>query len=173
MSARVPSWSVYDLFPTRCGRQIFIAVVSNKHWSALCNILDIKDMDGHADFLTNHARIAQRPAILERIAEQTRRHDLDGISALLETAGVPFSPVKRPSDLFDDPHMTSGGRMLAIPVKPGTIAHLPALPVAIEGRQMPLRRPPPQVGEHTDQLLAELGYSTERISGLRAAGAIR
>jgi len=168
MSARSPSWSIYDLFPTRCGRQIFIGATSQKHWLTLCRALGLDELAEDPEYKSNHNRIAHRKTLLPRIASITATFDLEELSDLLERAKLPFSPVNKPSDLFEDPQMMSPGRSLSLRMPNGAEAHLPALPLAIDGQQMPLRLQPPHVGEHTDEVLAEIGYTNDEIARLRS-----
>lgn len=172
MPARSPSWSVYDLFPTRCGRQIFIGATSQKHWLSLCRTLGLDELAEDPGYQTNRDRIARRETLLAQISGVTATYDLEELCDILEKANLPFSPVKKPSDLFEDPQMKTPGRSLLLRMASGTEASLPALPVAIDEKQMPLRAQPPGVGEHTDQILSEIGYSNEAIARLRNTDAI-
>ena len=80
-----------------------------------------------------------------------------------ETARIPFSPIARPEDLFDDPHLNEGGSLVEAALPDGRHTKLPRLPLAIDGERFDLVRDAPDIGADTGPLLAELGYSPEQI----------
>ena len=90
----------------------------------------------------------------------------------MDEANIPFSPVRTPSDLFDDPQLNAFGRALEVRMPKGNIANLPGLPFCIDNEAPALRMQPPAAGEHTDAILQALGYSAERINALRQTQAI-
>jgi crotonobetainyl-CoA:carnitine CoA-transferase CaiB-like acyl-CoA transferase len=91
---------------------------------------------------------------------------------MLDEANIPFSPVRTPSDLFDDPQLNAFGRALAVRMPKGNVANLPSLPFCIDDEAPALRMQPPAAGEHSDAILAALGYPAERIAELRDAKTI-
>jgi crotonobetainyl-CoA:carnitine CoA-transferase CaiB-like acyl-CoA transferase len=172
MPARGRAWSIYETFPTRDGAQLFIAVVSEKHWRALCELLGLQDVMQDPRFANNADRLRNLQPLRAAFVAATMRHDAASLSAMLEGAGVPFSPVQSPGDLFNDAQLNAHGRMLPIRMTNGKVVGLPALPLSIDGRTMGLRLQPPEVGEHTDAIFAALGYGAARIAALRADGAL-
>ena len=76
----------------------------------------------------------------------------------MDEANIPFSPVRTPSDLFDDPQLNAFGRALAVRMPKGNVANLPGLPFCIDDEAPALRMQPPAAGEHTDAILSALGY---------------
>lgn len=172
MTMRAKSWSVYELYPTRDGKEVFLAVISDKHWRSLCRLLGLETAAGDPRFTDNTARLQHRETIAALIREATLRFDFDPLCVLLEQAGVPFAPLRTPSDLFDDPQMNAEGRMLPIRMASGKTAKLPPLPFAIEGETMKLRRQPPGAGEHSAEILTGLGLGEAQIAALQASGAI-
>ena len=173
MPNRAKAWSVYELYPTSDDRQVFIAVISERQWQGLCRLLGLDAMATDPRLRSNADRIAQREEVQARLVDATRRFTFAALCAALEREGVPFSPVSTPSDLFDDPQMNVAGRMLPIRLANGQTTKLPPLPIAIDGETMGLRLQPPAVGEHTEAVLAALGYTPERLSALRQSGAVR
>jgi crotonobetainyl-CoA:carnitine CoA-transferase CaiB-like acyl-CoA transferase len=111
--------------------------------------------------------VANRPELREIVAKVARTHSLDVLAVIMDRASIPFSPVRRPTDLFDDPQLNAHGRMLNTKMVNGMWAKLPSLPFTIDGETPKLRLQPPQSGEQTDDVLAEFGYSPERIAELR------
>jgi len=170
MPARSSAWGIYETFPTKSGEQLFIGITSDNHWRGFCTAFDRPDLLADPRFATNAARVQNRPALREIVAAIASEHDLAALARTMEQAGIPFSPVNRPSDLFDDPQ----ARAHALPVRmpTGATAGLPPLPIAFDDESPGLRLQPPGIGEHTDAILAGLGYSPDRIAALRAARAV-
>lgn len=173
MPARAKTWSIYEPFATADGRLIFIAVLAEKHWQALCRLLGLPDLADDPRLRTNAERIRLRDEVQPRIEAAVALRGHDALCDALQAAGIPFSPVRTPSDLFEDPQMNAEGRMLPIRMGTGETKKLPPLPLAIDGATMGLRRQPPGVGEHTAEVLASIGYDADAIAALREAGAAR
>ena len=110
--------------------------------------------------------------LVPRFQDFLKQFRLAEIVPRLERCAVPFAEIKRPEDLFDDPHLNASGGLVPVTLPNGTETKLPALPVAFDGARMPRRHDLPKVGEHTDAILAELGYEAPRIAALRAARAV-
>ena len=94
-----------------------------------------------------------------------REHALAGLTAKLESIGLPFAPIAKPWDLLEDPHLNASGGLLETRVDNKNI-HVPAQPLALGGERMKKRADPPRVGEHGRALIAELGYSGTKIDAL-------
>ena len=85
---------------------------------------------------------------------------------------LPFAPVNKPGDLFDDPHLAASGGLLDIRLPDGRTAKTPALPISIDGARLANRRDPPRIGEHTREVLTDIGYAAGEIDDLARSGAI-
>ena len=161
-------WGVYRLFPTRNGRQIFIAVTGNRHWTGLCDVLGFADWRDSSEFNSNKKRGVHKPRINERVAAAVVKLDYDDIAQSLYKALVPYSPVNAPLDLVNEKHLTEGGHWMNLKVgdKP---YRLPKLPITM-GRtaEFTVREQPGGLGAHTDSILATLGYSAPEIEALKA-----
>ena len=94
------------------------------------------------------------------------QHTLAELSELFDRIDIPFAPVAKPGDLFDDPQLNAGGRMLEIAFANGKRTKIPRLPVEIGEHDLKLRRQAPGIGEHTAEILAELGLTDTEIEGL-------
>jgi crotonobetainyl-CoA:carnitine CoA-transferase CaiB-like acyl-CoA transferase len=171
MPARSSAWGIYETFPTRGGEKLFIGITSDNHWRGFCAAFDRPDLLADPRFASNAARVENRPALRDIVAAIASEHDISGLARTMEEAGIPFSPVNRPSDLFDDPQAQAHAVPTRMPT--GTIAGLPPLPIAFDDESLGLRLQPPGAGEHTDAILGGLGYSPDRIAALRGSGAIR
>ena len=86
------------------------------------------------------------------------------LSTLFEKNGLPYAPITQPEDLFDDPHLKATGGLAALTLPDGKTTHAPLIPITLNGERPTLRLNPPQLGEHTEILLAELGYTNSQIS---------
>jgi crotonobetainyl-CoA:carnitine CoA-transferase CaiB-like acyl-CoA transferase len=111
----------------------------------------------------------RKPAIKALIAAR----GASDLLALFDRIGIPFSPVRKPGDLFDDPQLNAGGRMLDTRLQDGSHTRLPTLPIEIDGRTPGLRLQPPGLGEQTSDVLREIGVSESEIARLVSAGIVR
>jgi crotonobetainyl-CoA:carnitine CoA-transferase CaiB-like acyl-CoA transferase len=161
-------WGVYRLFPTRDGRQIFIAVTGNRHWTGLCDALGFSDWRNSTEFNSNKKRGVHKPRINERVAEAVAKIDYDDIAGRLYKALVPYCPVNTPLDLVNEKHMDEGDHWMRLKVGDKNFK-LPKLPISM-GRttEFAVREQPGTLGEHTDSILATLGYSASDIEGLKS-----
>ena len=153
MPARVSAWSVYDIFTLADGEQLFVGAVSDKQWQTLCKVLQRPDLATDETLRTNEQRVHLRPSLLKRLGEAFKQHDIDELSAKLEAAGLPYAPIRRPDQLFDDPHLKASGGLVEMQTEEGTITEVPLLPLLMDGRRLGVRRPLPRIGEHTDEVL--------------------
>lgn len=161
-------WGVYRLFPTKSGRQIFIAVTGNRHWAGLCDALGFDDWKDAPEFNNNRKRSAQKPRIAERVMAAVEKLEYDDIAQRLYKALVPYSPVNTPLDLIDETQMNEGKRWMHLTVGDKKLK-IPKLPISM-GRtaDFSVRENPAALGEHTDAILATLGYSAADIQKLKA-----
>jgi crotonobetainyl-CoA:carnitine CoA-transferase CaiB-like acyl-CoA transferase len=86
--------------------------------------------------------------------------------AKCDALGLPFAPITRPEDLFDDPHLNASGGMTEITLPNGVKTRLPVLPMEIDGRRLGARLDLPRIGEHTRELLEALGYAKGDVDAL-------
>ena len=173
MPARLGAWAVYEPFETKDGRHVFLGLTSNNHWNRFRDKFGLDHLKDDPNYASNEARVAMRPVTLPMIAAIMKQYDHDEMLALLEAIEVPFSPVAKPSDLFDDPQLNAGGRMLNVRMPTGTMTKLPRLPIEVGNHDFGLRRQPPEPGEHTAEALAEAGFTAEEIAALVKSGAVK
>ena len=173
MPARKGAWGIYETFPTRNGEKLFIGITSDNHWRTFCEKFERPDLFADPRFTTNADRVTNRPDLREYVAAIALQHDIATLERMLDQANIPFSPVRTPSDLFDDPQLNAHGRMLPIRMPHGNVAKLPTTPICFDDEAPALRRQPPAAGEHTDEVLRGLGYTEAQIAALRGDGAVR
>jgi len=173
MPARISAWAVYDVFNVRDGGQVFLAVVSDTQWGIFCDAFGFADLRNDPRLATNNDRVKARewmmPLLRERIATRTAPE----VSAMFETAGLPFAPITRPQDLLEDPHLKATGSLAGITLPDGKPTQTVLLPLKLGGERAGVRLSPPRLGQHTAQVLADIGYSDADIARLQRAGAAR
>jgi len=171
MPARAPAWGIYDVFTLGDGTQLFLAVVSDTQWAAFCAALARPDWQADARLATNPLRVAARDWLLPQVAEVLGQRTGDEVSAMAQRAGLPWAPIRRPEELFDDPHLAASGGLAPVRLPSGAATAVPLLPLAIDGARLPLRSAPPRTGEHTRELLAAAGLAAAQVDALIARGA--
>lgn len=161
MSSGNRAWGVYDIFETADDARIFVGVVTERQWEIFTKALGEDELLDPA-YATNNDRSRARAALIPLVGRLLRKYPLAQLEALCEKAGLPFARITTPSDLFDDPHLNSGGGMIPVTLQDGRSTRVPALPIQFGGERLGLRRDVPQPGEHTDEILASLGKHTAR-----------
>ncbi|MEM9837792.1 MAG: CaiB/BaiF CoA-transferase family protein [Pseudomonadota bacterium] len=172
MPARVSAWAVYDVFDVQNDEKIFIGVVSDGQWQTLCKAFELADWAVDPTLAENNARVAARETILPRLRDLFSSYTLQALSEKLEKLGLPFAPIKRPEDLFDDPHLNESGGLLDMTIPDGGDIALPAMPLTIDGERLGLEINPPEIGQRTAEVLHALGIDDDRISELEERGLI-
>ena len=156
MSAGKRAWGVYDIFQSGDGHGIFIGVVTERQWDLFTHALDEPELLDPR-YLTNNLRSQARETLIPLVGRLVAKRTLAELESLCEKAGLPFSPIAKPSDLFEDRHLNSGGGMIPITLPDGRKTSVPALPLQFGEHRLGLRRDIPLPGEHTQQVLGELG----------------
>lgn len=156
MPSRASPWTVYDVFTVADDEQLFIGAVSDRQWATLCTVLERTDLLDDPLLATNEQRLQLRPQLLQQLGETLRHHTIDALSRKLETAGLPYAPIVRPEQLVDDPHLRDSGGLVPMQTDDGGTTDVVLLPLTLGGRRPPVRQPLARVGEHTDEVLAQL-----------------
>jgi crotonobetainyl-CoA:carnitine CoA-transferase CaiB-like acyl-CoA transferase len=173
MPERVRAWAVYDTFTTVEGEQVFVGVVTDTQWKVFCEAFDLPQFLADPSLATNPQRVEQRGKTIPVITELFSRMSKADLMARFEALGLPFAPIARPEDLFDDPHLNASGGLAPITLPDGTATKVPILPIEMDGHRLGVRLDLPKVGEHTREVLESIGYGTREIDELNAAKVIR
>jgi len=173
MPSRISAWAVYDVFTTRGGDQVFLAVVSDTQWAIFCDAFGFADLKADARLATNNDRVKAREWMMPMLRERMAVHSARELSAVFEKSGLPFAPITRPQDLLDDPHLKATGSLADITLPDGKPTQTVLLPLKLGGERAGVRLDPPRLGQHTAQVLADIGYSGAEIERLREAGITR
>ncbi|MEO1040408.1 MAG: CaiB/BaiF CoA-transferase family protein [Pseudomonadota bacterium] len=169
MPARVSAWAIYDVFDTADNDKLFVGVVSDTQWKIFCQAFGFTDWAGDETLALNTDRVARRDEIMPQVRAAFLKLTRADLMETLERTGLPFAPITRPEELFDDPHLNAGG-LLDMQLPDGQHTKLPALPLSYGGARPAKRYDPPRAGEHTRDALAEAGLSASEIEALIAAG---
>jgi crotonobetainyl-CoA:carnitine CoA-transferase CaiB-like acyl-CoA transferase len=166
MPGRISAWAVYDVFTVRDGEQVFLAAVSDTQWRIFCEALGYADLQADARLKTNNDRVRARDWLIPLLRERLATHSAAQLSSLFEKNGLPFAPITRPEDLFEDEHLQATGGLAPMTLPDGRATRVPLLPLTLDGHRPALRLQPPRLNEHGPQLLRELGYTEEQIARL-------
>jgi crotonobetainyl-CoA:carnitine CoA-transferase CaiB-like acyl-CoA transferase len=167
MPVRISAWAIYDVFETQNeGEQLFVGVVSDAQWAAFCRAFGLDDLGADPAYATNNQRVLARTTILPRVRALFGTMNRDDLVPQLDAIGLPFAPIVRPEQLFDDPHLLAGGLVDVTVAGRGT--QLPGLPIELDRGRMPMRHDIPEAGADTRAILREIGYEDAEIDGLVA-----
>ena len=176
MPARDNPWAVYDVFTVKDGEQIFLCAVSDAQWQTFCDVLSLPDLKADPALKTNNDRVRVRPQLLATLRERLAHRSAAELSELFERAGLPYAPIRRPEDLYDDPHLLATGGLADIELPDGDQAgrtvKTTLFPITMQGERLGVRLQPPRFGAHTDELLAGLGYGGDEIEAFRAQAVV-
>jgi crotonobetainyl-CoA:carnitine CoA-transferase CaiB-like acyl-CoA transferase len=165
-------WPVYDLFDTKDGSKLFVTIVGEEQWQAFCHAFDRKDWLADPRLASGNGRVDNRDWLIPEIAKIFAQWTKADLAATLEKLDLPYAPVNKPGDLFADPHLNASGGLTDIELPDGRPARTPLLPISMDGQRLPNRYDPPQIGEHTRDVLNEIGLTSNEIAELQRSGAI-
>ncbi len=167
MAVKKPAWGIYDIFPTKDNDRLFVGAVTDTQWEVFCREFGATELAADARLKTNGDRVKERGWLLPALEKIMQRYTKAELSQKLEAIGLPYAPITRPRDLFDDPHLNAGG-MIETKDPRGMSFKVPGLPLELGGKRLGLRHQPPVVSENARELLASLGYAPARIDALIA-----
>jgi crotonobetainyl-CoA:carnitine CoA-transferase CaiB-like acyl-CoA transferase len=180
MPGRISAWAVYDVFSVKDGEQIFLAVVSDTQWALFCDAFGLNDLKADERIATNNQRVQARDWLLPRLRRHMEAFSAAQISEIFEQIGLPYAPITKPQDLFDDPHLLATGGLADVTLPPDAsgagkpvATRTALLPLTLAGERLRLRAAPPALGQNTQALLSELGYTADDLRQLTEAGVVR
>jgi crotonobetainyl-CoA:carnitine CoA-transferase CaiB-like acyl-CoA transferase len=173
MPVRISAWAIYDVFETQDGEQVFVGVVSDSLWEKFCAAFELHELGANPDYRTNSQRVLARETLLPKVRELFRSYAKTDLVAKLERTGLPFAPIGKPEDMFDDPHLVASGGLGDVTLADGTRTRLPLLPVELDGHRPTAGGELPSAGEHTRDVLLSLGLEAGEIDSLAADRAIQ
>jgi crotonobetainyl-CoA:carnitine CoA-transferase CaiB-like acyl-CoA transferase len=168
MPGRISAWAVYDVFTVKDGEQIFLAAVSDSQWTVFCDAFGFGDLKADPRLKTNNDRVQARdwmmPALRSRLADRGAAE----LARIFEDNGLPFAPITKPEALFDDPHLNATGALAPLTLPDGRETKVPLLPLTLGAQRPGVRLQPPLLGQHTSELLREVGYGAAQIESMRS-----
>ncbi|MDT5090654.1 MAG: itaconate CoA-transferase [Mycobacterium sp.] len=166
-----PAVAPYGAYPTRDGQTVVLGTTNDREWQRVAKeIIDRPDLAADPRFATNPGRCAHRDVLDEAIGSWCAERDLAEIQKIADDAGIGNSRYNVPSEVLVHPHLTARDRWRTVRTPKGDIQALRPPPV-IRGFEQPMGAVP-GLGEHTDAVLTEIGYSAEELDALRVDGAI-
>lgn len=157
MPERDFAWPVYDIFETRDGRQIFVGAITGGHWRALCDLLGLEELKDDPRLGNTMDRNRARDWTIPLIRERIAAWDEAALNAALEARGLPFSPIRRPIEMYDDPHVTRPGGLIESQMADGRRFRAPGLPLEVQGQPVAGPADVPGIGDDTEAVLREAG----------------
>ena len=166
MPDRIRAWAVYDNFKTRDGELVFVGVVTDTQWKVFCEAFGLAGLLADPALKTNPQRVEARPRIIPIVTAIFAGMGKQELMDKCESLGLPFAPIAKPEDLFDDPHLNASGGLTPVTLPDGTKTKVPNLPIEMDGARFGTRLDLPRIGEHTRELLASLGYRGDDVKKL-------
>jgi len=167
-----PMVAPYQVFPTKDG-ELMVAGGNDRLFASLCRALELPEVAIDDRFRTNPDRVRNREQLVALLSTRLRERDTAEWHELLSAAGVPAAPVADVADIVSSEQAQALGilQSMAHPSIPDL--RLAALPLSFDGTRAEHRLAPPLLGEHSEEVLREVGYASEEIAELAAEGVIR
>ncbi|GGF53541.1 CoA transferase [Azorhizobium oxalatiphilum] len=161
----------YQAFEAADG-PIMIGVANDNLWRKFCAAVGLGSIVDHPDFRTNADRVRNRPQTLAHVRGALEQNTVAHWHEVLSAAGIPCSPINSLAQLLEHPHTQASGIVMTYEHPTGGTLKGIGQPVRFGGEANRPGRPPPDLGQHTDEILAELGFSDADITSLHAARAV-
>ncbi len=176
MPDRISAWAVYDVFTVKDGEQIFLSAVSDAQWDVFCKVLGFDDLKADPRYGSNNERVALRAELLPVLRERLAKRSAAELSGIFEKNALPFAPIRKPEELYDDEHLIATGGLADVTLtdgaKAGQTAQTTLFPFTMAGQRLGVRLQPPRMGEHTREVLAQVGYAPAQIDDLFSKSAV-
>jgi len=167
MPNRMSAWAIYDRFETKEGEMVFVGVTSDRHWKRFCETFGLTALGADQRLATNNDRVSQRQWLIPELQKVFKTLTREGLFKLCAEAEIPFSPIAKPEDLFEDPQLNEGGGLLETNLAGGIKTKLPRIPIRIGSYDFGWRNDPPEVGQDGQEILKSIGLSPDEIEELR------
>jgi formyl-CoA transferase/CoA:oxalate CoA-transferase len=166
-----PNIVPYEAFDTADG-VIVVAVGSERQWPRFCEAIGLPELATDPRFRTNGDRVDHRAELRPLVADRLVQRRTVDWAGPLEAAEVPFGPIADVIEAFDSPEAAELGMSVDVEHPSLGVLRQAGIPIRFESTPGAVRRPPPLLGEHTDEILAAIGFDKPMIAGLRKAGVV-
>ncbi len=167
MPNRMSAWAIYDRFETKEGEMVFVGVTSDRHWKRFCETFGLTALGADQRLATNNDRVSQRQWLIPELQKVFKTLTREELFKLCAEAEIPFSPIAKPEDLFEDPQLNEGGGLLETNLAGGIKTKLPRIPIRIGSYDFGWRNDPPEVGQDGQEILKSIGLSPDEIEELK------
>jgi crotonobetainyl-CoA:carnitine CoA-transferase CaiB-like acyl-CoA transferase len=151
--------------------------VTDTQWQIFCEAFAFEDLFKDPTLKTNNMRVEQRERLIPMIEERLAAISAKEIAHIFESNGLPYAPITRPDELFEDEHLIQTGGLAPITItdgpQAGTESAIPLLPFSMNGERLGVRENPPRVGQHTEEVLQNLGCTALEIVELIQSGVVK
>jgi crotonobetainyl-CoA:carnitine CoA-transferase CaiB-like acyl-CoA transferase len=175
MPDRINAWGVFDLFETADGEQVFLGVVTDTQWAVFGRAFDLGGLADDPRSATNTLRVQSRAWMLPALREIIKRTFGCGLQAVFEREGLPYAPIVRPEQLYDDPHLLASGGLADLTLETERRRRCRCLPLLLDGRhlkpRMPIRKRGAQWRVRNCQASWNAGTAFEPVKRCGALGA--
>lgn len=171
MPERVSAWAIYDVFETR-DDPLFIGVVTDALWEKFCHLFGLDALWADESLRRNNQRVLARQRILPEVRAVIATFTRAELIAKLDGSGLPFAPIGRPEELFDDPHLAASQGLEPVMLDSGSETRLPTLPLEMGGARPHAEARLPAPGADSRAILARLGLAPDRIDQLIRDGIV-
>jgi crotonobetainyl-CoA:carnitine CoA-transferase CaiB-like acyl-CoA transferase len=145
-----PSIVPYQTFDAS-DRPIVVAVGNNTQFARLCEVLGHPELAEDGRYATNPDRVANRESLVSELQREFSKRSADDWAGEIRAAGVPSGPVNTLADVFADEHVKGSGMLQNIDHPSAGPLEMLASPILVDGGRLPIRHPPPTLGQHTDE----------------------
>lgn len=166
-----PNIQPQDVFRCRDGDMILV-VGNDNQFGRLCQALGLTELAQDPRFVTNAGRVRNLPDLSEVLRQTFAQRDRADVIAALDVAGVPCGAINTIAEVFDEPQTQARGMLRQVPHPQGGTVPQVASPMRFTQMPLPERAAPPTLGQHSADILSELGYDPAAIAALRANGTI-
>ncbi len=152
MPDRINAWGVFDLFETSDGEQVFLGVVTDTQWAVFGRAFDLGGLADDPRLASNTLRVQSRAWMLPALRDIIKRRSSKDVQQVFEREGLPYAPIVKPEQLYDDPHLKQSGGLADLTLDTGDTTPVPLLPLLLDGRHLRPRMRLARAGEHDKEL---------------------
>jgi crotonobetainyl-CoA:carnitine CoA-transferase CaiB-like acyl-CoA transferase len=171
MGSALSAFSPYQVFRT-ADKYVFVGISTERFWKAFCDEFALQEIYHDPRFRTNADRCRNREELTQKLGQVFKQYSSKMIIEKLNAIGVPCAPVLSLDEVLEDPHVLSRRILQEVDHPEYGLVNVTKTPLGISGKMPDIYLPAPMLGQHTKEVLMEIGYDSASISKLAAKGAI-